>query len=175
MAAKLAQLSRQAVLAALDEFQRLGRHEFLARYGFGEAKDYFVTHPVTGLACDSKAVVGAAYGFQFPSEGALKPRDFSGGAATVVQVLRSLGFEISKQPVVESRPAASARQVWSRQEVDLLVAGYLQILTLELAGQTYSKAVRRRALLPLLQGRTEASIEFKRRNVSAVMGRLGLQ
>jgi hypothetical protein len=32
--------SRDAVLAALDEFQRIGRPSFLEKYGFGEAKSY---------------------------------------------------------------------------------------------------------------------------------------
>ncbi|MBQ0961912.1 DUF3883 domain-containing protein [Ideonella sp. 4Y11] len=66
------------------------------------------------------------------------------------------------------------RREWSRREVELLVADYLQMLTMELTGQAYNKSARRKALLPLLEGRTEASIEFKRRNVSAVMNELGL-
>ena len=36
---KLHQLSRHAVLAAMDEFVRLGRAAFLAKYGFGQARD----------------------------------------------------------------------------------------------------------------------------------------
>jgi hypothetical protein len=47
------------------------------------------------------------------------------------------------------------------------------MLSLELAGQKYNKALRRRKLLPLLNGRSEASVEFKRRNVSAVLLDLG--
>ncbi|RZS53370.1 DUF3883 domain-containing protein [Sphaerotilus mobilis] len=175
MPAALSTLTRHAVLVALDEFQRLGRSTFLRTYGFGEARDYFVLHPVSGLACDSKAIVGVAHGIQFPDRGPLGPKDFSGGVATVAKLLRDLGFELSNasagEPAVRSSNLARA---WSREEVELLVADYLQMLTLELAGQTYNKAARRRALLPLLEGRSEASIEFKRRNVSAVMGQLGL-
>ena len=169
-------LTRHAILAALDEFQRLGREAFLARYGFGEARDYFVVHPVSGLLCDSKAIVGAAYGVQFPERGPLKPGDFSGGAATVGTLLRGLGFEVTaaREPDGDEAALSSVARAWSRQEVELLVADYLQMLTLELAGQAYNKAARRRALVPLLEGRSEAAIEFKRRNVSAVMGRLGL-
>ncbi|MGY0196681.1 DUF3883 domain-containing protein [Leptothrix sp. BB-4] len=175
MTAALSQLTRHAILVALDEFERLGREAFLRRYGFGEARDYFVLHPVSGLACDSKAIVGAAFGVQFPERGPLQAKDFSGGAATVARLLQSLDFELTRVPPSESETKSSnATRVWSRQEVELLVADYLQMLTLELTGQAYNKAARRRALLPLLDGRTEASIEFKRRNVSAVMGRLGL-
>ena len=33
---------QQAVRDALDEFDSMGREAFLAKYGFGEARDYFV-------------------------------------------------------------------------------------------------------------------------------------
>ena len=62
---------------------------------------------------------------------------------------------------------------WSREEVDLIVANYLQMLMLELSGQTYSKTEHRQRLLPLLNGRTAASVEFKHQNISAALGSLG--
>lgn len=178
MSLKLSLLTRQAVMAALDEFERLGRDPFLRQHGFGTARDYFVRHPVTGALCDSKAIAGVAYGLAVPTGEPLRASDFSGGAATVAKVLRNLGFEIvapadASRRSAEGEPLA-ARREWSRQEVELLVADYLQMLTLELTGQSFNKAARRRALMPLLQDRTEASIEFKRRNVSAVMHQLGL-
>jgi len=43
------------------------------------------------------------------------------------------------------------------------------MLASELAGTPYSKAVHRRALLPLLNGRSEQSIEFKHANISAAL------
>jgi 5-methylcytosine-specific restriction protein A len=36
----LADLTRPAVLAAIEEHDRLGREEFLRRYGFGPAREY---------------------------------------------------------------------------------------------------------------------------------------
>jgi putative restriction endonuclease len=83
--------SRDAVLQAMAEFDRLGRTEFLAKYGFRPARSYFVMHD--GKSYDSKAIVGAACGFQFPSQGPLSAYDFSGGDATVRPKLESLGFE----------------------------------------------------------------------------------
>lgn len=47
------------------------------------------------------------------------------------------------------------------------------MLTMELAGQSFSKADHRRALQPLLRNRSESAIEFKHCNVSAVMVELG--
>lgn len=162
MSSKLALLTRAAVLAALDEFVQIGRTRFLERYGFGRARDYFVLHPATRALCDSKAIVGAAYGHQFPAEGPLGPADFSGGDATVATVLTALGFAME-----------GAAGDWSRDEVELIVGDYLQMLTLELTGQSYNKTARRRALLDRLNARSKGSIEFKHANISAVMVELG--
>jgi len=62
---------------------------------------------------------------------------------------------------------------WSDHENDLVVADYFAMLADDLAGRPYSKAEHRRALLPLLDGRTEGSIEFKHQNISAVLKALG--
>ena len=62
---------------------------------------------------------------------------------------------------------------WSREEVEAIVADYLEMLTLELAGQNYSKATHRRTLQEKLQGRSDASVEFKHGNISAAMIDLG--
>lgn len=174
MSEKLHALTRESVMLALDEFQRLGREAFLSRYGFGPSRTYFVRHPVNGQLCDSKAIVGAAYAYALPAVGPLPASEFSGGAATVARTLRALNFDVVAPQSADVRIPEGVGRAWSRQEVELLVADYLQMLTLELTGQHYSKAARRRALLPLLSGRSEASVEFKRRNVSAVMNQLGL-
>ena len=62
---------------------------------------------------------------------------------------------------------------WSSDEVTLVVADYLRMLTLELSGQSFSKAAHRRRLQQQLGSRTEASIEFKHQNISAVLIELG--
>ena len=48
----------RAVEAALEEFDQLGRWTFLEKYGFGEARDYFLVTD-TGRY-DSKAIFAAA-------------------------------------------------------------------------------------------------------------------
>lgn len=62
---------------------------------------------------------------------------------------------------------------WSREEVESIVADYLQMLTLELAGQNFNKTDHRHRLQSRLNGRSEASIEFKHGNISAAMIDLG--
>lgn len=155
-----------AVQAAFDEFHRLGRDGFLQRYGFGRASAYVVRDPISGQWADSKAIAGVAVGQQFPAEGPLRASRFSGGIAAAVRRLRLLGFDV--RPLDEM-----TGQVWRRDEVDLIVADYLAMLSQELAGQPYNKAAHRRQLLGLLPGRSESSIEFKHANISAVMLELG--
>lgn len=58
---------------------------------------------------------------------------------------------------------------WSRGEVEAIVDDYLSMLASELAGTPYNKAAHRRALLPLLNSRSEQSIEFKHANISAAL------
>lgn len=63
---------------------------------------------------------------------------------------------------------------WSKSEVDIIVADYFQMLTAEIVGNSYNKAQHRRAILPFLKNRSEASIEFKHQNISAVLAKMGL-
>jgi hypothetical protein len=85
-----------AVNAALDEFDRVGRDGFLRKYGFGPSRRYFVRR--NGKHYDSKAIVGAAYGFQYPQKGQLHAEDFSGGENTVRALLEGLGFPVDVFP-----------------------------------------------------------------------------
>jgi hypothetical protein len=98
-----------AVNKALNEFDNLGQEAFLRKYGFGEAREYYVRR--NNQLYDSKAIVGAAYGYQFPDQGPLNPADFSGGEATVQRKLEELGFEVvvvkKASPIEEDRPGAT--------------------------------------------------------------------
>ena len=62
---------------------------------------------------------------------------------------------------------------WTDEENDLIVADYFAMLADDIAGRRYNKAEHRRALLPLLNGRSEGSVEFKHQNISAVLKGLG--
>lgn len=66
-----------------------------------------------------------------------------------------------------------ARDAWTIEEVEAVVADYFTMLAAELAGKPYSKTDHRRHLLPLLQRRSEQSVEFKHANISAVLIELG--
>lgn len=163
----LADLSdARAVQAAFDEYLRLGQAAFLQKYGYRKASGFLVLDPQSGQWADSKAIAGVAIGFQYPANGPLSSRQFSGGMQTVVRRLQNLGFEVRALD-------AKSGDDWVREEVELIVADYLAMLQQELAGQTYNKAAHRRQLQERLPARSDGSIEFKHANISAVLLELG--
>ena len=61
---------------------------------------------------------------------------------------------------------------WTDEENDLIVADYFAMLAADLAGRPYVKVEHNRHLRTLI-GRSRPSIEFKHRNISAVLKGLG--
>lgn len=61
---------------------------------------------------------------------------------------------------------------WDASELDAIIADYFAMLGDELTQRPYVKAQHRAALMPLI-GRSAASIEFKHRNISAVLQEMG--
>jgi 5-methylcytosine-specific restriction enzyme A len=101
-------VTSDAVAAALHEFDRLGREQFLEASGFGRAKSYFVEQD--GKLYDSKAIVGYAHGIS--GDRAWRANDFSGGEKTAADLLRVLGFTVR----FLRNPA------WTRDEIVLACA-----------------------------------------------------
>ena len=88
----LADVTRPAVLAAVAEFDRLGRDEFLQASGFGRARSYYLD--LDGQLYDSKAIVGYAHGVATGM--ALRASDFTGGDLSLAHRLRALGFVVRR-------------------------------------------------------------------------------
>lgn len=84
--------SAEAIVAALEECDKLGRDQFLTKYGYKRSRKYPLIFD--GRDYDSKAIVGVAFGIQHGD--ALSAYDFSGGAETVVPLLQKLGFQVGK-------------------------------------------------------------------------------
>ncbi len=116
-----------AVLNAIAEFDRLGRDRFLAEHGFGRARSYFLRY--NDRDYDSKAVVGVAHGYQFPTLGPLSAADFSGGEATVAQLLRGLDFEVVQRGEQADEVMGSGRRnpTWAFDELALALDLYLYL------------------------------------------------
>jgi hypothetical protein len=155
--------SAAAVHNAIREFDRVGRTYFLEKYGFGKSREFMLRDPATGKLYDSKAIVGAAFGYAFPDSGPLSAADFSGGEATVERVLTELGFEVVR-----------IGQDWTPEEVEAAVQDYFEMLRLEATGKSYSKSEHNEQLRAKLPTRSKSSIELKHQNISAVLDQLGL-
>jgi predicted restriction endonuclease len=97
----LSDLDRAMVLAAIEEYDQLGRDAFLERYGYRGARDYFIIH--NGRQYDSKAIAGVAH--RRVGGRPLRASEFSGGAATVGRVLGHLGFLLTSRQ--DASPAAA--------------------------------------------------------------------
>ncbi|WP_232209699.1 HNH endonuclease [Rhodobacter ferrooxidans] len=115
-------LTRDSVLQAVAEFDRLGRDQFLSKYGFGTAKSYYIV--VNGKQYDSKAIAGVAHGYARPDLGPLAFSDFSGGQAQVQRPLDRLGFEVFADNPAELRKERNPN--WTRDELILALDYYLQ-------------------------------------------------
>jgi hypothetical protein len=85
---------RNAVIEAMDEYDRLGAEDFHAKYGFGPSLKFPLVYE--GKKYPSKAIAAVAYSFQFPDRPLLTEESthYSGGTATVVPKLRELGFDV---------------------------------------------------------------------------------
>jgi hypothetical protein len=64
---------------------------------------------------------------------------------------------------------------WTEAEVDAVVAVYFQMLRMQELGQKPNKTEHNRQLKQLLPARNAASIEYKHRNISAVLNLYGAQ
>ena len=99
---------RESVVEAIEEFDSLGVERFLEKYEFGHSRRYFLAHE--GRLYDSKAILGAAYGFENPSDGPLRWNNFCGGRG-VQRRLEALGFEVRILDEAASHPTEAAGDV----------------------------------------------------------------
>lgn len=99
----------KAVERAAAEFDQLQEAAFLEKYGFRKTR-YVVV--VGGKRYPAKALLAAAYGFQYPADGALQSNALSGGQSESNRVLRRLGFEIIDTREELLRPLPGQPRVW---------------------------------------------------------------
>ncbi len=84
------QVSRDDVLTALQEYDRLGQEQFFARHGYGPNRSYELIW--NNSHYPHKAILGTAY--EIATGQRLAPGDFEGGKAGAVRVLGKLGFTV---------------------------------------------------------------------------------
>jgi hypothetical protein len=155
----LGDVTRTGVLAAMREFDRIGRESFLETTEFGPARAYFLQYE--GKLYDSKAIAGYAHG---ESTGVrLGPGDFSGGDKTVAQRLETLGFTVLNLQ----------RPDWTRAEIILACAlaesnGWRQVYDTDPRAKELSQLLQSPAIHPLPHHpdfRNPAGVGQKTRNI----------
>lgn len=155
--------SRKAVLAAMARYDAMGSQAFLDTYGFGEATRY--TARERGRAYDSKAIVGVAYGLQYPEHGPLAAGSFSGGKGHAAGHLARLGFEVEGVTIPEDH--------WTLEEVEPIVARFFTMFAQQDA-PNYSQAEHLRAAAAEIPRRNAASISRKISNINAILSDMDL-
>jgi hypothetical protein len=83
-------VSRDDVVRALDEYDRLGSERFFAEHGFAPTTTYELIWGERPYP--PKAILGTAY--EFATGQRLASGDFEGGKAGAVKVLGNLGFTV---------------------------------------------------------------------------------
>jgi hypothetical protein len=133
-----------------------------------------------GRQYDSKAIAGAAVGFQYPDAGPLLAKDFSGGEATVKARLESLGFAFLALDGDFTR-----NPDWTREETILALDLYVRRRP-RLPGETdreviaLSELLRQRATQQSIKGnaqfRNPNGVSMKVSNLARLEGngRVGL-
>ncbi len=87
-------VTRDDVLRALHEYDRLGSEQFFAEHGFGPSRSYELVWQKRHYP--HKAILGTAY--ELATGHRLSSGDFEGGKSGAVAVLQTLGFTIHEKP-----------------------------------------------------------------------------
>src|SRR5262245_5943105 len=85
-----ANVTRDHVVSAIREYDRLGSEQFFARHGFGPSRTYELVWDQRRYP--HKAILGTAY--ELATGQRLSPGDFEGGRSGAVAVLTKMGFTI---------------------------------------------------------------------------------
>ena len=85
-----ADVTRDDVLRAMKEYDRLGPDQFFSEHGFGRSRSYELVWDERRYP--HKAILGTAY--EFATGQRLGSGDFEGGKSGAVAVLRKLGFSV---------------------------------------------------------------------------------
>jgi hypothetical protein len=85
-----ADVTRDDVLRAIREYDRLGPEPFFSEHGFGPSRSYELVWD--DRRYPHKAILGTAY--ELATGQRLSSGDFEGGKSGAVAVLRTLGFTV---------------------------------------------------------------------------------
>ena len=86
------EVSRDDVMRAIREYDRLGPEQFFAQHGFAPTTTYELIY--NDRSYPPKALLGTAY--EFATGQRLASGDFEGGKTGAVRVLEKLGFTVQQ-------------------------------------------------------------------------------
>lgn len=92
--------NRSSILSSIKEYDKVGKDNFLNKYGYKDSRKYYLSY--NGKEYDSKAIVGVAFQYEYPTEPYLQSTEFSGGKNTVVKLLNSFDFIVTEKSIVNS-------------------------------------------------------------------------
>ena len=101
----LSEITIDAVLDSISEYDILGKEKFLQKYGFSDAINYFLIYK--GKEYPSKAIIGVSFQYIGKGRKPLSASEFSGGEITVKHTLEKLGFNV----VVRNRAYGQVRKI----------------------------------------------------------------
>ncbi|WP_392962891.1 HNH endonuclease [Streptomyces sp. LN245] len=146
-------VTREAVLKAIAEHNKLGREAFLETYHFGKARSYVLVHE--GQEYDSKAIAGVAH--KWDQGRALAPGEFSGGRDHAAAWLKRLGFQVK----------AVQNPDWARDEI-ILACDLVKTNDWKGLDAQDSRVIELSAMLQLLPIHTDADRNETFRNPNGV-------
>jgi hypothetical protein len=86
-------VTRDDVVRALKDYDRLGPDQFFAQHGYGPSRSYELVW--NRRRYPHKAILGTAY--ELATGRRLAPGDFEGGKTGAVAVLTKLGFTVKEK------------------------------------------------------------------------------
>tara|TARA_B100002052_G_scaffold244495_1_gene229939 strand:- start:328 stop:783 length:456 start_codon:yes stop_codon:yes gene_type:complete len=93
---ELSNITKNAVLKSIEEYETIGQENFLSKYGYKKQTKYTLIYEDKHYT--PKAIFGVAWSYQFPKDEPLKSSDLSSGEKYphAIYWLRKLGFEVRK-------------------------------------------------------------------------------
>lgn len=113
-------ITRKSVLLAMAEYDELGREAFLKKYGFRKARAHMVWNGRRSY--DSKAIVGAAFGYLTGRPAPLRSDEFYGGQPSIRPLLRE-GFSFDAPDPVAKQ---NKNPLWTREQIILALDLYVR-------------------------------------------------
>ena len=139
-------VTRAGVERALARYDLLGRDDFLARAGLGEAPGSFIVRGERRY--EARPILAVAHGYDRPDLDPLRKRDLPRGEIELAERLEALGFAIERTP---------RNPKWAEEEIILALATYLRGATPDKNNQMVIDLSRELDALPLHPERPDAA------------------